>query len=45
MERDIDMSVFLYDVQVSSNHAIGVKDKRQKKSYRNERKDSEAEKL
>lgn len=39
------MSVFLCDVKVTSDLDIEVKDKRQKKPYRNERKDSEAEKF
>ena len=39
------MSFFLCNAKVNSNYCVGDKDKRQKKSYRNHRKDSEVEKL
>ena len=37
--------LFLCNTKVNLNYCIGVKEKRPKKSYRNQGKDSEAEKL
>ena len=37
--------LFLSNTKVSLNYYVGVKEKRPKQSYRNQEKDSEAEKL
>ena len=37
--------LFLCNAKVNLNYCVGVKEKRQKKSYKNQGKDSEAEKL
>ena len=41
----IRRSLFLCNAEVNLNYCVGVKEKRPKKSYRNQSKDSEAEKL